>query len=128
MKIKENIIIACTYSAIVIGFSFWWAENFASYVNSKGDEYFFEIKFVGIVTICISIILKLVNRELSWRFIIAMPFLIGLLSIFVTMFMPFIQKITVNDLRVYGIAQSILTIITVYAQLRSDNRKILGNT
>ena len=122
---KANIILAIVNSIIVIGFGFWWANNFETYKLSKGDESFLEIEFIGITTILASIVLKILNRKLSWLFVVIVPLLTAIFSSIITLFFPVTQLLrgtTLDDLRLYGIVHSILIILLSYLQLRFSYR------
>jgi hypothetical protein len=122
MKVKANITLAVLYSIAIICFGFWWADNFPAHVHLKGDESFFEIEFVGIVTILAFLCLKTINKKLSWKFILLAPVSTAFFSIVVTLISASLSSsggTTVETLRQYGVIHSIVTIIMAYAKIRS---------
>lgn len=127
MKVRETVLLACLYSILAAGFGFWWAENFHDYTHFKGDESFFEIEIVGLITLIALVVFRVINRRLSWWFIAATPFLIGLLSVFSTLFFPFTGLIggtTLDNLRVYGVVHTLLTFIIAYFRLQAEGKNV----
>lgn len=121
------ILLTSIYAVLVIGFGFWWAENFTDYSHFKGEESLFEIKAVGIATLIAFVTFRVVSRKLAWWFIITMPFLTGFLSVCITLFMPssgFIEGTTQSNLRIYGVVHTLLAIIAAGLHLLAERRSV----
>src|SRR5947209_11148067 len=125
MKVKKTILLLCIYCVLVIGFGFWWAENFDGLTHFKGDESIFEIEYIGIITYAGLIIFRILNNRLYWWFILVMPVLICLLSVFITLFLPIpglFGSTLLDNLRYYGIVHTLATILTVCLQLELERK------
>lgn len=127
MKVIGTLLLTTIYSLVVIAFGFWWAENFNEYTISKGDESFFEIQAIGMTTFIALIVFKLINKKVSWWFVMTMLCVITVLSVLVTLFITLSGSVggtTVETLRVYGVVNALLSIIIIYLQVWSKRTPI----
>lgn len=130
MNVKANITLAVIYSIVISWLGLWWADNFNAHTHFKGDEIFFEIEFVGILTIVASLCSRIINKKLSWKFILFTPVLAGLCSIIITTILGIVSPwggTTIECLRLYGFVHSAVIIIMFYIRLRSTKSQTLNH-
>ena len=126
MKLNLFLSILVIYLILVIASTIYWANNFSSYTNYKGDEFFFYLEFLYCLTtflFLLQILLMKVKRLLLLLFVPLLSILISVLLGFFFLFVTSMNGTPSETIYIYSSIYSFINILILILAYKSSLKR-----
>ncbi len=123
MKLNLFLSILVIYLILVIASTIYWGNNFSSYTNYKGDEFFFYLEFLYCLTtflFLLQILLMKVKRLLLLLFVPLLTILISVLLGLLFLFVSSMNGTPSETIYIYSSVYSSLNILILILAYKSS--------
>ncbi len=126
MRLNLFLYILVSYLILVIVSTIYWANNFSSYTNYKGDEFFFYAEFLYCLTtllFIVQILLMKVKRLLLLLFVPLLTILISVLLGFIFLHISAMNGTPSETIYIYSSVYSFINILILILTYKSSLKK-----